>query len=116
MTVTPVVTNSYLSVDAKIERIRYPDPIPKISARLAASYLYDKHYSAQVEANQSDFGKVLRKMAYEDLNAVLAGAIRLFVPDANIYVGRRFYNHALGDVIDTRAEPAKKWIDPSGGT
>jgi hypothetical protein len=114
MQVTPVVTSSYLAADAKVERIRYPDPIPKCSARLAASYLYDKHFSAQVEANQSEFGKVLRKLAYEDLNAVLSGAIRLLIPDANIYVGRRFYNHALGDVIDTRAEPAKKWIDPTG--
>jgi hypothetical protein len=113
MTVTPVVTSSYLATDAKVERIRYPDPIPKISARLAASYLYDKHFAAQVEANQSDFGKVLRKLAYEDLNAILSGAIRLLIPDANIYVGRRFYNHALGDVTDTKAEPSKKWIDPT---
>lgn len=109
---TGPVTDSYLAVDARVERIRYPDPLPKISARLAAAAIYDKYFAAQVEGNQSDYGKQLRALAYQDINQILSGAIRLQVPDANMYMGRRYYNHALGDVIDTRAEAGKSWFTP----
>lgn len=108
---TPLV-KSYLAVDTTVERIRYPDPIPKISARLSAAAIYDKYFAAQVEGNQSDFGKVLRDLAYMDVNQVLSGAIRLQIQDANMFMGRRYYNHALGDVFDTRAEAAKTWFTP----
>ena len=108
---TPLV-KSYLAVDTTVERIRYPDPIPKVSARLSASAIYDKYFAAQVEGNQSDFGKTLRDLAYMDINQVLSGAIRLQIQDSNMYMGRRYYNHALGDVFDTRAEPSKTWFTP----
>jgi len=110
---TPVLLHSYLATTAKVERIRYPAPIPKISARLAAAILYDKHFAAQVEANQSEFGKALRALAYMDLNQILAGAIRLKIADAHRYMGRRYYNHGLDDVLSTKAEAGKKWFDPS---
>jgi len=109
---TDPVTDSYLAVDTRIERIRYPDPIPKISARLAAAAIYDKYFAAQVEGNQSDYGKQLRALAYQDINQVLSGAIRIMIQDANMYMGRRYYNHALGDVFDTRSEPGKTWFNP----
>ena len=112
VTVTPVLINSYLALDTSVERIGYPDPIPKISARMAAANLYDKYFSAQVEANQSDYGKNLRKLAYDDINAILSGTIRLSIPDANMYMGRRYYNHALDDAQMTKAEPGKKWFEP----
>jgi hypothetical protein len=110
LTFTTPITNSYSMNTGKVERIRYPDPIPKMSARLAASYLYDKHFAAQVDGNKSDFGKHLRDMVHSDMNGIMAGTIRLAVPDAGKYVGRRFYNHALDDVIATKAKPGEKWF------
>ena len=96
---------SFSDLDTTVERIRYPDPIPLISARLAAATLYDKHFAAQVTGNETDYGKTLRKMAFDDLNQILSGVIRLGVPDANEYMGRRYLNAALEENIFIRAEP-----------
>jgi hypothetical protein len=106
---TPLLTG-YLAADTLVERIRYPEPIPKASARMAAAYLYDKHFSSQVEGNQSEFGKYLRKLAYGDLNQILAGTVKLEVPDASDLVGRRYYNPALDSIWGTLAEPSKEWF------
>jgi hypothetical protein len=100
---------------SKIERIRYPEPIPKMSARLAAAYLYDKHFAAQVQGNQSDYGKYLRELVYQDLNGILAGTVKLMIPDAGLYVGRRYYNPALDDVISTKSKPGDAWYKTTGG-
>jgi len=106
---TPI-TNSYTAANTKVERIRYPDPLPKMSARLAAATLYDKHFAAQVEGNESNYGKYLRKLVYDDAEKILNGAIRLIIPDAGLMVGRRFYNPALDDVYSTRAKPEGKFF------
>ena len=105
ITVTTPAINSYLMVSARVERIRYPDPIPLISAKLAAAHLYDKYFAAQVEGNKSDYGVRLRQDAIDDINGLLSGAVRLLIADANRYVGRRYYNAALDDVHSTRADP-----------
>jgi len=47
------ITLSHLAADTNIERIRYPDPIPKMSARLAAAYFFDSHFAAQQDPNAS---------------------------------------------------------------
>jgi hypothetical protein len=107
---TAPVTNSYVIGTARVERIKYPDPIPKISARLAAAAIYDKHFAAQAEGNESETGKYLRKLAYQDVNAILSGTIRLYVADANSLIGRRFYNPALDDAISTKAKPGDAWF------
>ena len=96
---------SFSDLDTTVERIRYPDPIPLISARLAAATLYDKHFAAQVTGNETDYGKLLRKMAFDDINQILSGVIRLGVPDANEYMGRRYLNAALEENIFIRADP-----------
>lgn len=93
---------------ARVNKVGFPDPVPKISAKLAAAYLYDRRFAAQQEGNKSDFGKVLRGQAYQSLNMILAGAIRLLIADANQLVGRRYYNPALDDVMDTRAKSGEK--------
>lgn len=111
LTFTTPVTLSYSLLTTKIERIRYPDPIPKMSARLAAAYLYDKHFAAQVDGNESEYGKYLRKLAYQDMNNILAGTTKLDIPDAGLYVGRRYYNAGLDDVISTRAKPGEKFFE-----
>jgi len=109
---TGPISASYLAVDTKIERISYPDPVPKVSAKLAAAHLYDKHFAAQQEGNQSEFGVKLRKAAYAELNQVLSGAIRLAISDGSRIRGRRYYNQALDDVFFTKAEAGKTWINP----
>lgn len=107
---TTPFTTGYLANDSKVERIRYPDPVPKISARTAAAYLYDKYFAAQVTGNQSDYGKNLRALAFEDINAILSGAIRLELADAGDYVGRRYQDAALDDTPSTRAKPGEVWF------
>lgn len=104
------VVNSYLYQTTKIERIRYPDPIPNIAAHLTASRLYDKYFAAQVEGNKSEYGKELYAKGINELNQVLSGAIRLYIGDAHRYKGRRYYNMALDDAPFTKAEPGKKWF------
>jgi hypothetical protein len=103
------LSGNYTASQTLVERIAYPDPIPKISARLAAANLFDKHFAAQQEPNESEFGKYLRKRAFADINGILAGTIRLLVPDAGMYVGRRYQDHYLSDVTNTAAEPGKEW-------
>lgn len=109
LTFSDPITNSYVANSTRIERIKYPDPIPKISARIAASMIYDKHFAAQVTGNQSDTGKWLRTLAYGDINGILAGTIRLSLASAHDYMGRRYYNAALDDNISTKSEP-KEWF------
>lgn len=110
ITLTAPVILSYSALTTKIERIRYPDPVPKMSARLAAAYLYDKHFAAQVDGNESEYGKYLRRLAYQDVNSILTGMTRLKIPDAGMFVGRRYYNHALDDVTSTKAKPGNEFL------
>lgn len=106
---TAPLTNSHLASDTSLERIRYPDPIPKCSARLAAAYFFDKHFSAQQEPNVSDYGKFLRTVVSQDINLITSGKIRLAVPDAGEYIGRRYYNLVLEDVPFSKAKP-DEWL------
>jgi hypothetical protein len=107
------ITNSYDLNLARIDRIRFPDPIPKISARIAAAFIYDRHFAAQVEGNQSDFGKALRAEAKQQLNLILTGVTKLLIADANEFVGRRYYNQALDDAPGTSAEAGKTFLSES---
>jgi hypothetical protein len=75
--------------DTVVQRVGYPDPIPLISARLAAANLYDKYFAAQSSPNISDYGTELRKQAEMDLNNVLNGRSRLM---GQKILGRRFFN------------------------
>lgn len=109
ITFTGPVTSSYLASEGRVERIRFPEPVPKISARLAAAYFYDKHFAGQQEGNESEYGKHLRVLAWQDMNRILDGTIRLYLPDASDYMGRRYYNHALDDVIALRDDPKDRF-------
>jgi len=95
---TPLL-HSFDLLDTAVESIRYPDPVPYISARFAAATLYDRHFASQVQGNQSDFGKYLRRLAFDNLNLVLSGAVRLELADAGDYTGKRYYNQALDNTV-----------------
>jgi hypothetical protein len=86
-TVETVPTNSYAS-GSRILRVKFPDPIPYIAARLAAAGIYDKHLKAQTDPGKSDYGDGLRKNATSDLNNIREGRTILDAPR----VGWRFAN------------------------
>jgi len=86
--------NPFTTVDGIVQRVGYSDPIPFISARMAAANLYDKYFSSQSSTSTSDYGKELRVGAEHDFNSVLNGRSKLM---GQRIIGRRFYNPALLD-------------------
>lgn len=106
---TTPITSGYSRLTARVERILYPDPISKISAKMAAATLFDKHFAAQVDGNQSEFSKVVRGQAIQDLNNILSGTIRLDVPDISWFVGDRYCNTGLHNIVKTYAK-AEEWF------
>ncbi len=109
ITFTTTITNSYTASSTNIELIAYPPPINKISARLAAAYIFDKAYAAASDPNVSKYGEFLRTLAASDMNLILSGAIKLKVPGAYDLVGMRYQDASLSDLNTTRAEP-KEYI------
>jgi len=59
----------------RIIRLRFPPPLNQISARYAASFIYDKFFAAQAQPNTSDYGKEMRSVAMGQLNDILNGKI-----------------------------------------
>jgi len=59
----------------RVIRLRFPPPLNQISARYAASFIYDKHFAAQAQPNTSDYGKEMRSVAMGQLNDILNGKI-----------------------------------------
>lgn len=84
----------YSADSARILRIRYPDPIPLISARLTSANIYDKYFAAQSNTQQSEFGKTMRTLATQSLNNILNGRTVLH---GQMRVGNRFFNSTLKD-------------------
>jgi hypothetical protein len=84
----------YSADSARVLRIRYPDPIPLISARLASANIYDKYFAAQSNTQQSEFGKTMRTLATNSLNNVLNGRTVLH---GQMRIGNRFFNSTLKD-------------------
>jgi len=59
----------------RIIRLRFSPPLNQISARYAASFIYDKYFAAQAQPNMSDYGKEIRNVAMGQLNDILNGKI-----------------------------------------
>ena len=75
-TVVDDVTGTYLSSSGvRIIRQRFPPPLNQISARLAASFIYDKFFASQAQPNTSDYGKEMRRIAAGQINDILNGRI-----------------------------------------
>ena len=97
---------SFFTRAARVIRVKYPDPIPLISARLATANIYEKYFAAQSEPNESEFGKFLRKLARQEINNILNGRIRLHgeQPIANRWINgniRSRYSMPNADVGDS---------------
>jgi hypothetical protein len=86
------VLYEFQATDTRVLRIGYPPPLTQCSARLAASYIYDKYFAAQSDPNVSEYGKFLRQQARQDINNVLDGIITLHGVQR---ISRRFYNPTL---------------------
>ncbi|MFW6172704.1 MAG: hypothetical protein ACOC5T_03065 [Elusimicrobiota bacterium] len=57
--------------------VSYPDPIPLISARIAAGNLYDKYFMSQSDPGKSDYGELMRQLANQSLMEILEGTVVL---------------------------------------
>jgi hypothetical protein len=92
-TVTPVA-DVFDSTTTRIMRVKFPDPIPFISARLTAAAIYDRIAKAQQEPGKSDYSEIVRQQALNDLNNIREGRTILHgVPR----IGWRFANPTLVD-------------------
>lgn len=93
--------------NVRVILLSVPHPINQITARLAASYIYDKYFSAQNSPNVSDYGKELRNYAMGQLNDILNGRTILREPCAR-RVGDQFGNPYLDSSYALR-EPPGGW-------
>lgn len=82
-----------------VMRIQFPPPINQISARYAASFIYDKYFAAQASPDVSDYGNKMRDWSMGQLNDVLNGKVIL---KNQKRVGDRFGNPWLDDLYQTR--------------
>lgn len=73
----------------RVVRLKYPDPIPLVSARLAAADIYDKYFSSENSPDQSAYGALIRKQARADINNILNGRTVLH---GQHRIGRWAYN------------------------
>lgn len=73
-TVTSAIEGIFLvDSDVRVVRVQFPPPLNQISARYAASYIYDKFFAAQADPNTSDYGKEMRSVAAGQINDILNG-------------------------------------------
>ena len=91
------VNYNFLASNTRVIRVKYPEPITLVSARLSAANIYDKYFMAQSSPDKSEYGKYLRQMARVDLNNILNGRTILH---GQHRIGRRFYNANLADRYD----------------
>lgn len=94
VTLTTALSEAVLADGSRVIRIRYPDPITLVSARIASANLYDKYFSAQSDPNESNFGKFLRSQARREIDNILNG--RTILHGAH-RIGNRFVNSTLKD-------------------
>jgi hypothetical protein len=90
---------------ARIIRVKYPNPIPNISARMAAASIYDRYFLSQSSSEKSDYGKNQRSLARVDINNILNGRVVLH---GQHRIGKRF---ASGNLIDRYGLPS---VDSDG--
>ena len=88
------VTGMFSADTARVLRVRFPDPIPNTSARLAAASIYDRYFASQSTSQTSEFSKLMRSAAKIDLNNILNGRAVLH---GQHRIGDRFLNSHLKD-------------------
>jgi len=84
--------------DSLISNLEYPDPVPLITARLAASYSYDRLFAAEQAPDVSNYGKEQRKLATFSIDSILTGTVILMGQE---HVTKRFARMSLYDSFKT---------------
>ena len=74
--------------------LKFPDPIPTITARLALSYAFDRLFNAEQAPDISQYGIAQRQLAMNGIDGVLTGSILLVGQE---HTGRRFLRGSLYD-------------------
>ena len=99
------LSGSYNSNDRLlISVVEYPDPIPLMTARFAASFMLDRLFIAEQSPDTSNYAKSLRNMATLSMDSILLGQILLFGQE---HTGRRFVRGSLFDAYSSPAEVTK---------
>lgn len=93
-TVVDDIESTFEIGNTRVIRVGFPPPINQISARYAASFIYDKYFASQNAPNVSDYGNKMRDVAMGQLNDVLNGKVILKEPCAR-RIGDRFGNAYL---------------------
>jgi len=94
------LVNNYSS-SSLISVIKYPDPIPLLTARLTVSYAFDKLFASEQSPDISQYGIAQRKLASNDMDSLLSGTILLTGQD---HTGRRFVRGSLFDAYKSPTE------------
>jgi hypothetical protein len=96
------LTNSYISDNnGLISIVKFPDPIPLITARLAVGLAFDKLFNAEQAPDISKYGEEQRKEAKNSIDSILSGTVLLFGQELT---GRRFVR---GSLFDAFGSPTK---------
>ena len=98
-TTVSAIGNNFSAASTRVLRIAFPRPVNDISARLAAAFIYDKYYAAQVAPNVSEYGEKMRNVAMQQLNDILNGKVIL---QCQRRIGDRFGNAYLDDTYHVR--------------
>jgi hypothetical protein len=91
------LSSSY-DADSLISILEYPDPVPLITARLAASYAYDRLFAAEQSPDISNYGDEMRKRAMFSIDSILTGTVILMGQE---HVTKRFARMSLFDSFKT---------------
>jgi hypothetical protein len=102
LTLASPTLNAYDSgSSAVIEMLVYPEPVTKMTASFALSFIYDKLFTTDGSPDVSNFGKTMRNNSREMLEDIITGVTRL---KGQQYVGRRFVRQQLFDGVKTPVE------------
>ena len=67
------VSYAFSASNTRILRLKYPEPISLMSARLTAANVYEKYFMAEASPSQSEYGKWMRNMVRASINNILNG-------------------------------------------
>lgn len=87
------VSYGFLVSNTRVLRLKYPEPISLMSARLAAANVYEKYFMAEASPSQSEYGKWMRNMVRTSINNILNG--RTILHGAHRIGLSRFINSTL---------------------
>jgi hypothetical protein len=95
---------NYSSINSKISILQYPDPVPLVTAQMAASIILDRIYVSQNSPDVSSFAIALRNLARSQIENIMSGEVMLFGQETT---GRRFIRMNLLDRWSSPAEIQK---------